>query len=191
MKIFWTLEQRLLGFIAYVRVRTLASTVMTCKPEFRKETQLFSLFTSSKSSLFSILCFLISQAWKDMIFGQNHLTTVISSFLSKSSLDAYKCELALTPNLTFWISICISLYLWCIYYLPWPVYRHRRHFVFEMVVNFPLPVTHRTGQPRNCNDEPNSQIRINWFVLSHINCLYLPPPPLGQDMTQGQFLSGV
>ena len=32
-----------------------------------------------------------------------------------------------------------------------------------------------------------------WWVLWHINLYryYLPPPPLGQDMTQGQFLSGV
>ena len=35
-----------------------------------------------------------------------------------------------------------------------------------------------------------------WFVLRHLKysgfiISYLPTPPLGQDMTQGQFLSGV
>ena len=37
-----------------------------------------------------------------------------------------------------------------------------------------------------------------WFTKVRVNrkgddqsLYYLPPPPLGQDMTQGQFLSGV
>ena len=31
----------------------------------------------------------------------------------------------------------------------------------------------------------------NWILTNGYSLAYLPSPPLGQDMTQGQFLSGV
>ena len=36
-----------------------------------------------------------------------------------------------------------------------------------------------------------SQAYENWFEFRIFLYPYLPTPPLGQDMTQGQFLSGV
>ena len=36
-----------------------------------------------------------------------------------------------------------------------------------------------------------SEAELNEITLKEIAYIYLPTPPLGQDMTQGQFLSGV
>ena len=33
------------------------------------------------------------------------------------------------------------------------------------------------------------KVTLNYIILNKLS--YLPTPPLGQDMTQGQFLSGV
>ena len=43
------------------------------------------------------------------------------------------------------------------------------------------------------NEREISLVWFDFFVLWPINLrrYYLPTPPLGQDMTQGQFLSGV
>ena len=53
--------------------------------------------------------------------------------------------------------------------------------------------------PQGEKNWPRKQIftSINVFPIPHFNLnivmklSYLPTPPLGQDMTQGQFLSGV
>ena len=38
---------------------------------------------------------------------------------------------------------------------------------------------------------PACLVRLTWIVIVMGGRYYLPTPPLGQDMTQGQFLSGV